>query len=131
MTPYLEIPVEGVDVGRQAFAEFVAQLSAGELRFPRPRVRWFLRAKAPEGWGWTSWEDDRELDGQAYHDRPGEIWVADGLTRARLAEVVAHECHHAAWHHRNGSGWYGERERQVMEQAADAFAASLVKRWRF
>lgn len=131
MTPYTELPGIAVGTGRQAFAEYAAGLAAGDLGIPPPEVRWFVRKAAPAGWGWRTWHDSRELAGEAHADRPGEVWIAADLQRRDLAEVIAHETHHDAWHRRNGPGWYSPAEVRVMEVAAEAFAAAFIRLWRF
>ncbi len=130
MTPYLEVPTEAVAPARDLFATYVASLAAADLGIPVPAVRWFLRAKAPDGWGWETWTDERELMGHAHPDRPGEVWVVDGLSRRELADTIAHEVHHDAWYGRHGAGWYSPGEVRVMESSAEAFAAAFCKRWR-
>jgi len=126
MTNYIEWLVGSAD-GRRVFCEFVATAAAHELEIPTPTVHFFLHRPAPDGWPLRAWTDERRLTGEV---RPGEtaVWILADLPRAELAVVVAHECHHVAYHTRYGAGFYGLKELAVMEAAAEDFALRFTQR---
>jgi len=86
--------------------------AARELNVQPPRVFFFRRAATP---GEADFYTDREVAGIYLARRPGEVGIYEGISSEDLAEVVAHECHHAG---RPGAG----------EAAADEFGRDFARR---
>lgn len=127
---YVEIAAP--QVVRRVFADFVCGEAARELGIAAPRVRFFAAGIAPPDWDHRTWTDERQLHGEFRAAAPSEIWVRHNLPRDQMAQAVAHEVHHAAWHVAYGSPSESDRtylaERAADEAAAERFASHFVRR---
>ncbi len=66
------------------------------------------------------------LSGEVRHGESA-IWILADLPRDELAVVVAHECHHVAYHTRYGTGYYSPKELAALEAAAEDFAVRFTQ----